>query len=324
MAGDLSTVYRLATRVSRMSIVVASATVILFHIAGQELPISWQLAVALFGLAIGIPHGAIDHLISIPSHPRNRFFLYITSYVVIAVIAGLAIATWNLIAFEAVLIMSGLHFGFGDASFINESRTAQGDKSEPLLIEIFYAIPAGFLPVILPLTDSRATSALERIRHSLVSWSGTHSHLLRTIVFASAATSILIFLATRRLSLALDLALLLGLSTYAPPLIAFAMYFGFWHAQRHTARLVPRLPKALALAHSGEAGKAIIAAITPGLYAVLGSLALASVLMVLSRKAFSSSLLWSVLVIIWALTVPHMISTAKLDNASLRGKFFAS
>jgi Brp/Blh family beta-carotene 15,15'-monooxygenase len=217
--------------------------------------------------------------------------------------------------------MSGLHFGFGDASFINEYRISENVSSEPLWVEAMYAIPAGFLPVILPLTDHRSISALERIRHSLIHWSGTSTHSLRTSVLAIAVLSCATLLLTRRYALAIDIALLAALSTFAPPLIAFATYFGFWHAQRHTARLVPRLPKALNLAQAGAPGRAFLAAVTPGLYAVAGSFALAATLMAASPKKFSSSLLWSVLVIVWALTVPHMFSTARLDRASLKGTF---
>jgi beta-carotene 15,15'-dioxygenase len=321
MARELSTVYRLVATLSRAAILVASAVIVLLHLVGVELSLSWQLVIALAGLAIGIPHGAIDHLISIPAHPRNRFVAYILIYVLIAIVAGLAIASWNLIAFDAVLIMSGLHFGFGDASFINESRGSRDLEGEPIWIESLYAIPAGFLPVILPLTDHRTTSALERIRHSLIGWSGTNTHLLRAITVGLAALALLIFLATGRYEMATDISLLAGLSYFAPPLLAFAIYFGFWHAQRHTARLVPRLPKALSHASGGKPGRAYLAAVIPGLYAVVGSFALAGSLMAISPKAFSSSLLWSVLVIIWALTVPHMLSTAKLDGASLKGTF---
>jgi len=321
VASELSLVYAWVARLSRYATGVVAAAMLITHIFGGSLSISVQLILALIGLAIGIPHGAIDHLISIPSHPRTRFALYIGGYILIAVIAGLAIATWNVIAFDLVLIMSGLHFGFGDASFMNEARSSDGGESEPLWVEILYALPAGFLPVILPLTDSRTTSALSRIRSSLVHWSGTYGHALRSITLAVALIALLAFMTTKRYLLAIDLTLLAILSITAPPLVAFATYFGFWHAQRHTARLVPRLPRALLLAHNGRPLRSFLAAVTPGLYAVVGSFALAVTLMVLSPSAFSSSLLWSVLVIIWALTVPHMLSTARLDKASLKGTF---
>jgi beta-carotene 15,15'-dioxygenase len=321
VASRLSDVYRLTVIASRSAAAIATSVIVALHICGVEFTLTWQIAIALIAIALGIPHGAIDHLISIPSHPRKKFILYIVGYVLIAIVAGVAIATWNLFAFDFVLIMSGLHFGFGDASFINEYRISENLSSEPLWAELLYAIPAGFLPVVLPLTDHRTTSALERIRHSLIHWSGTSTHALRATVLTIAALSLITFLLTRRYALAIDIALLAALSTFAPPLLAFATYFGFWHAQRHTARLVPRLPRAIALAHAGAPGRAFLAAVTPGLYAVAGSFALAGALMVASPKNFSSSLLWSVLVIVWALTVPHMLSTAKLDQASLKGRF---
>jgi Brp/Blh family beta-carotene 15,15'-monooxygenase len=115
----------------------------------------------------------------------------------------------------------------------------------------------------------------------------------------------------------MDLMLLVALSLIAPPLIAFATYFGLWHALRHTARLVSKLPAADGLARAGNWKGAIRGAITPGLYAVFGTLVIATILMLKSPGAFSSSLLWSTLVIIWALTVPHMATTARFDWKTL-------
>jgi Brp/Blh family beta-carotene 15,15'-monooxygenase len=321
VASALSQVYHWARTISRAALLITIALIGAIHLAGSSLSLSAQLVIALIGLAIGIPHGAIDHLISIPKEPRSRFFLYIAGYVAIAVVAGIAIATWNLVAFDLVLIMSGLHFGFGDASFINESRSASSQKGEPLWVEILYALPAGFLPIVLPLTDHRTLSALERIRPALVNWSGTNTQTLRTSIFILTAISLIALLLTKRFGLAIDICLLALLSIFAPPLVAFAIYFGLWHALRHTARLIPRLPKAVAFADAGATRSAFIAAVVPGLYAVGGSFALAAILMVASPQKFSSSLLWSVLVIIWALTVPHMLSTARLDRASLKGIF---
>jgi len=321
VASALSQVYHWARTISRAALLVTIALIGAIHLAGSSLSLSAQLVIALIRLAIGIPHGAIDHLISIPTHPRSRFFLYIAGYVGIAVVAGVAIATWNLVAFDLVLIMSGLHFGFGDASFINEGRSASSQKSEPLWVEILYALPAGFLPIVLPLTDHRTLSALERIRPALVNWSGTNTQALRTSIFILTAISLIALLLTKRIGLAVDISLLALLSIFAPPLVAFAIYFGLWHALRHTARLIPHLPKAVAFADAGSTRSAFIAAVVPGLYAVGGSFALAAALMIASPQKFSSSLLWSVLVIIWALTVPHMLSTARLDRASLKGLF---
>ena len=59
--------------------------------------------------------------------------------------------------------------------------------------------------------------------------------------------------------------------------------------------------------------KALISAVIPGLYAVLGTILLAVGLMVFRPEYFDTGLLWTILVIIWALTIPHMLTTAKFD-----------
>ena len=318
MRDALVTVYSKIERLSRVAIIATILLFTLLRLAGVELNVSAQLIIALIGLVIGIPHGAIDHLISIPSKPRTRFILYISAYVAIALIAGWAIATWNLLGFQIVLIMSSLHFGYGDAAFRNEWRSAAVAPKAPWYLESIYALPAGFLPVVLPLTDPRSGDALRRIHASLESWAGSETHLLRNLTLALACIAILVLLALKSYQFAFDLFLLATLSLIAPPLVAFATYFGFWHAARHTARLVPKLPQARQLAAQGQGSRAILAAIIPGLYAVAGSVAIALGLMLFDRRHFSSGLLWSILVLIWALTVPHMLSTSRFDLRAIR------
>ena len=318
MASSLHLVYDWARRWSRMGFFATLLLVAVFNIFHTVISLTTQLTIALIALLVGIPHGAIDHLISIPRKPNNRFIAYIFIYIVIAVISGLLIATWSVNGFRAVVLMSALHFGFGDASFINERKDAYGKPRRSFVIEFIYAIPAGFLPVVLPLTDSRTASALQRIHPSLLSWDGGDARLIRNIVLISLILGLLIFTISKKFDLVIDLVLLAALSIFAPPLIAFATYFGFWHALRHTARLVPKLEKSRNLAISGAWQKAITNAITPGLYAVIGTLLLAATLMITIPDKFSSSLLWSTLLIIWALTVPHMISTARFDLKVLR------
>lgn len=303
---------------SRIGAVASITLVALVQLIFGEINLTTQLVLALVALVVGIPHGAIDHLIAIPSKPRRRFIAYIVGYVVIAVLAGWAIATWNLVGFQVVILMSALHFGFGDASFINEDRSAQEKEKNSLPTEVLYALPAGFLPVILPLTDARTLDALERIHPNLESWAGNQVSLFRNLTLLVGVLSLTYFLLTRRFSMAIDISILALLALFAPPLIAFAVYFGFWHALRHTARLVPKLPKAQQYISSGDWHKAIWSVVFPGLYAIAGTLIIAIGLMIASPDNFSSSLLWSTLVIIWALTVPHMATTSKFDFAALK------
>ena len=318
MANELNLVYRWALKWSRLGILVTLALVWAFNLIGKEINLSVQLAIALLALLIGIPHGAIDHLIAIPRNPKSRFITYIAIYVLVAVSAGLIISTWNLYGFRAILLMSALHFGFGDASYLNEKRDSLGHKRENLFTEVMYAIPAGFLPVFLPITDSRTASALKRIHPELINWGGGIEQTIRISVIAFTVISLLIFLLQRKNDLVVDQLLLAAISFFAPPLIAFATYFGFWHALRHTARLVPKLDKANQFAVSGNWKKAIIGAVTPGLYAVAGTLLLATILMYVWPHRFASSLLWSTLLLIWSLTVPHMITTARFDLKVIR------
>ena len=318
MKDALVTVYSWIERLSRVAIISTILLFALLRLLGVELNLSVQVIIALVGLVIGIPHGAIDHLISIPSKPRSRFILYVSAYIAIALMAGWAIATWNLRGFQIILIMSSLHFGYGDAAFRNEWRSAAGIQKAPWYLESLYAIPAGFVPVLLPLTDPRSGDALRRIHANLQGWAGSESQLLRNLTLTLACIAILLLIAFKSFQFALDLSLLATLSLIAPPLVAFATYFGFWHAARHTARLVPKLPQARQLAAQGQGSRAILAAIIPGLYAVAGSVAIALGLMLFDRRHFSSGLLWSSLVLIWALTVPHMLSTSRFDLRAIR------
>ncbi|MBC7464309.1 MAG: beta-carotene 15,15'-dioxygenase, Brp/Blh family [Actinobacteria bacterium] len=303
---------------SRAAILTTVILIIFLRIIHIELSLSVQIIMALVGLIIGIPHGAIDHLVSIPSQPRVRFYTYIVAYIAIALMAGWAISTWNMFGFRVVVIMSALHFGFGDAAYRNEWKSATNSRKYPWFIETAYALPAGFMPVVLPLTDPRSLSALNRIHPGLKDWAGANVHLFRGITLVMFICALVVLLIAKSFSFALDLGLLGLLTLIAPPLVSFAIYFGFWHAARHTVRLIPKLEKARALALNGDGLKALRGAITPGLYAVAGTALLASGLTLVTKEISSSGFLWSTLVIIWGLTVPHMLTTSSFDFQAIR------
>jgi Brp/Blh family beta-carotene 15,15'-monooxygenase len=313
MNQTLSQIYQGSARFSR---VAAAAAILLFaglQFTNAEISMKAQVVLAVIALAIGIPHGAIDHLITIPRDSTRRFVGFIAIYTLIAIIAALAIAQWNLVGFQLVVLMSALHFGFGDSAYANESQASAGKSGYSKLVLASYAIPAGFSPVVLPLTDKRTLDVLQELNPTLINWAGTFTESLRNSTIAITVFSILLLVVTRNYSLAIDLALLLALSFLAPPLVAFAVYFGLWHAIRHTARLVPKLPSAMQKVASGSPLASFFAAVIPGLYAIFGIFILGIIFVARGTTDVSSDFLWIILVIIWALTVPHMATTAKFD-----------
>ena len=297
---------------------IAAAVGILLSLIFSELletsSMSWQVVVAVVALAIGIPHGALDHLVTLPKAQPKKMAIFIAIYVAVAIIAVVAILKFNVIGFIFVLFMSAVHFGIGDAAFISEidKRSTSGTK----LNRWFYIPAAGFTPVFIPLVNSASTEALASVNPALIDWHQGWDSQILVAVTAFTVVAIVVMILGKRLREALDLTLLLALALIAPPLIAFAIYFGCWHAMRHTARLTLSLPKSIESLNQGLGRQAFLSAVIPGLPALVGTFVVAAVLAVSGQK-FSDEFFWMALVVVWALTVPHMAVTAKLDRAAL-------
>ena len=303
---------------SNLAVIFAILVSVLFQGVINSGNLTWQVLLSVLALAIGIPHGAVDHLITIPRDSRVRFVLFITGYVAIALIAVLAILRWNVVGFEVVVWMSALHFGFGDASFIAETDRLAGKTPMSRYLEVFYAISAGTLPVIIPLVQKKSSSALGKVNPALINWAGDYTSILKYFVLVITLFALLILITNKRYREVIDLIALACIALIAPPLITFAFYFGCWHAIRHTARLTLLLPKSIEAAQTGNGKRSFIAAIIPGVPALVGTVLVGILLAIFNKDGFSSSLLWSLLVVVWALTVPHMMATSKLDRKALR------
>ncbi len=310
-------VYLIASKISRTSAISAALLSILimdiFHIDA----ISWQIGLAIAALALGIPHGAVDHLISLPKNSPRKLIIFVSAYVAIAVVAGAAIFQWNIIGFQLVLIMSFIHFGIGDATFLVELGDAREQPRKRIMVKFFYALSSGALPVFLPLTSSETQKALNKIHPALIDWAGTGAARIRAAVLIFAAITALLLIFTRGWRELLDLTALFALSFFAPPLVAFAVYFGLWHALRHTARLTQLLSPARQYSDAGQPGKSLISASIPGLPALIGAVVIAAGFIIFRGEKFSTDFFWNLLVIVWALTVPHMLVTARIDRRVL-------
>ena len=284
----------------------------------DESTITWQVVIALIALAIGIPHGALDHLVTLPRSSVLKMTLFIAIYVAIAIIAVWAILNWNIAGFIAVVAMSALHFGIGDAAFISEMDRSAIQSASPRIAQFSYAASAGLIPVVIPLTNQMSTSALNAVNPALLNWHGGYAEELNNLVtiFFLLALSIQIF--SKRYRDGLDLSILFLLATLSPPLVAFAAYFGLWHAMRHTARLTLNLKSSQNFVTQGNSARAFLQAVIPGLPALVGTFIVSLALAALSPERLSDELLWLSLVVVWALTVPHMMVTARLDKAAFK------
>jgi len=277
--------------------------------------LTWQVAIALFALAVGIPHGALDHFVTVPRTNKKSMVVFIFVYVLVAGAAVLAILKWNVLGFQIVVLMSLVHFGVGDSAFLNELDRLKG-KTSSHLPTTFVVLAFGSIPVVMPLINSSSTSALSQVNTNLINWHQGFDQGLRSVVLALFIVALVALVVTKRFRDVIDLFLLAALAVLTPPLIAFAVYFGCWHAMRHTARLTLVLPESLSAYEQGKALKAFWSAVLPGTPALIGSFLVAAGLWIYGEV--DKSFFWFVLTIVWALTVPHMIVTAKLDRKALR------
>ena len=302
-------------KVSRYSILAGILASLVFVNLGT-FPLELQVVLALIALTIGIPHGAVDHIVTVPKFASLKMAIFLTGYLGVVALAVLFILSENTIGFQAVVVMSAIHFGIGDAAFISEiDKRSETKRSFP---KYTYAFAAGFTPVLIPLVNLQSAEALERVNPNLVSWVGGLAPIYFSAMVALAFGAILVMLVAGRWQESLDLGLLLTLSLVAPPLVAFAFYFGLWHALRHTGRLTLELGSAKRQHEKGKSFGAFSKAFGSGAPALILVLGGTLVLGLSMGFEFGQDFLWYLLVVIWALTVPHMALTARLDFGALR------
>lgn len=276
--------------------------------------ILWQVVLALIALAIGTPHGAVDHIITVPKFRLIKMTLFILGYLGVTGLAIWFLIANNLLGFQLIVLISAIHFGVGDASFIAEIESRTQKSGLP---KLFYALAAGFTPVFLPLLSDGSTEALTAVNPNLIGWALGFEAELFALILALNLSAVAFMAAKRRWNEVADLLLLLGISLVAPPLVAFAFYFGLWHALRHTGRLTLEYEKSKLLHSQGRSWPSFFKAFNAGLPALLLVLGFTLVWAQLAGFSLPAELLWLLLVVIWALTVPHMALTARLDAKAM-------
>jgi Brp/Blh family beta-carotene 15,15'-monooxygenase len=263
-------------------------------------------ALALIALALGIPHGAADNLTLVHALSWRGWVRLVIVYVSIAAVAAFLIIAFPAIGFILVLAMTVWHFGTGDvqATAELEGKTPVGGK-----FRILYALALGSAPVLLPLTSPAALSTVVSLEPALASiYSSPVTTITRVVVLILIVFTLVTLIYRGALRGAFELFTLAVLGLVASPFIAFAVYFGFWHATRHTARL--------ALVTTRAINWRSLAAVTKiGIPSLLGFIAiLIGLTIFLGNGSLTGTVLWIGLALVWGLTVPHMWFVSRFDQ----------
>ena len=261
---------------------------------------------ALVALAFGIPHGAADNLTMVHSLNWQGWVRLAVTYLSIAGAAALLIIAVPTIGFVLVLAMTVWHFGTGD---VEATQELQGRPPITGKFRVLYALALGSAPVLLPLTSPSALSTLVSLEPRLAAiYSSQVTTITRAIVLTLIVGTIVALIDRGDLRGAFELFTLAILGLVVSPLIAFAIYFGFWHAVRHTARL--------AQITSGTVSIRSLAGVTKvGVPSLIGFNAILTGLTIFfGTEAFTGTVLWIALALVWGLTVPHMWFVTRFDN----------
>ncbi len=271
------------------------------------------MTLAALGFVAGVPHGAVDHLVT------GRLIGDRPLALVIIVYAGLACATWALlrwagpVALLAVVALSAVHFGLGE---LEVSRLLTGWRPGPVTATAIVVAGCGALMLPLARSGDQLRSVATAISPGLARIIGAVPLQvgLAAAWLVAAAIAVTAALRSRHGAVALDVALIGLLGLLAPPLVAFAVWFGGWHALRHAARMLEVEPGCAGLLAAGQPRSAVVRLARLAALPSAAALTVVAALVWFAAATDSTVVIAEVLVVLLALTVPHMVVVFWLDR----------
>lgn len=301
--------------------VAALVTLLLFSLVSPSVVESAALPIAVTGAAIGIPHGAVDHLVpwwwssavpgTVARAPRTaRLLIFAAAYAAVAGLAFVASLVATSATVVAFLVLSALHFGRGEVVTDAEraGRAAPGPSQEWATTFAPGLVVVGLLLWARP--DSTG-----QLLGQVSPWLAEVVPAAAPVGLATVALSVVVALAVqlhrRRLLDAAELCLLTLTFTVAPPLAAFGVWFGLWHATRHTGRLLDLARKPDVQAPTSREWRSAARRVL-----VAGSLPSIAALSAVAAMWWLRDLagLHAEIAILLALTFPHTAVVAGLDQ----------
>ena len=332
-----ATARRLAARLSLgVGLVLVVTVVSVTILVGSPSLASQYVPLALSVVVLGLPHGAVDHLVlprarGDPVTPRSLAFvggLYLLFGSAYAAVWFLA----PVVAFALFLLVTLVHWGQGDVYAL--LALVRADHLETRASRLLALVVRGGLPMLVPLVAFPAQYAF--VAETLVGLFDPDAAAALEPVFSSSVRAAVAvgfgFLVSVAVGLGfvrtiggdrgpwlVDTAEMIGLVVYfvtVPPILAIGLYFCFWHSLRHVLRTMLIDAVACAALERGAISAASrrfardAAPLTAG-----GLLVLVGIGISVPRTPTTvSDVLALYLVTIAVLTLPHVMIVTLLDR----------
>lgn len=270
-----------------------------------------MLCLVAAGLLAGLPHGAFDHRIGavLTGWPTS---VVAAGYAMVAALALLLLTVAGPFALVAVLTLSLAHFALGELEAVRESTDWNPAGVQAVAVGV-----AGTGALLLPL--ARAGPELTEVAASLspglgvLLVDGGVRTALAGVWGLAAVVAVVAALRAHQYLVALDVFLVGALGALAPPLVAFALWFGGWHALRHCARLLSVDTDSAALLTQGQPARAMRVLARAAMWPTVAAVGVLTGLVVRTATDPSAAVAQTLLVLL-ALTVPHMLVVLWLDR----------
>ncbi|MEW2375539.1 Brp/Blh family beta-carotene 15,15'-dioxygenase [Micromonospora sp. NPDC047812] len=283
----------------------------------------------IVGLLLGLPHGAVDHLVpawlSARARPLSARVALLAAY---TAVAGAGLAAFRAapdLALVGFLVMSVVHFGTADVAFHAERDRrpvrprAVGQLAAGAVDAVTSVLAYGGPPVVVPLALWREQvdpllAAVAPQAPALLS-DEVRTLALATVLCAVAVTAFRDVRAGRARD-AVQPVLLVGLFGTVPPALAVGAYFAAWHSCRHVARLLRHDPRNTADLAAGRVGPPLRRFARQA--AAPTAVALAALIALVTWPGHRADPLPATFAVLAALTLPHAVLVAWADRRGPR------
>ena len=244
---------------------------------------------SLILVTIGIPHGAIDHLLDNPKIGKNDLRKFIVKYLLIIVVYYLVWYFFPKTALLLFIVMSAFHFG--QSHFIK-------DEISQLKPITYFSLGAFYLSVIF-WGDFETLTLILDSTINISGWQFVGSFVIFGLLLLNTLL-LLIFQKDKKIKVWMEMLILGPVLYLVPLLLGFILYFGFWHA------LPSMLAEYKTLKHHLEGNKlrSFITRLIP--FSLISLIGIAIVLIVFSSQLPQKDLIMLFFIMVALISAPHI------------------